>query len=261
MRYDVYLDDIELYGVTTVTEDSDRDITTYDGLGQGNFPVPESKGLRSWVIECELSNINDFKHGNWTSAKQIFKELESLLSDKSASRLVINSDNVKLSERALIESYTKREKYSGVYEVSIKLTEYKAAAIKTTDVPYIPRPGKVPTPPSTKTYNNSTDVSTDIVYGPFPQDLSKDQTYTYYWPDGKERIKYTNNPNVVPLGPPVRTSITEYANQGYKPSMAVAAHYQDNKGSFQAMSNAIDEWFANTGKSIKDSINGKKEWR
>ena len=187
-----------------MTEDSDRDITTYDGLGQGNFPVPESKGLRSWVIECELSNINDFKHGNWTSAKQIFKELESLLSDKSASRLVINSDNVKLSERALIESYTKREKYSGVYEVSIKLTEYKAAAIKTTDVPYIPRPGKIPTPPPTKTYNNSTDVSTDKVYGPFPQDLNKDQTYTYYWPDGKGRIKYTNNPNMVPTNVPVK---------------------------------------------------------
>ena len=151
MNYYINLGGIILYGITGVSDESGRDITTYDGIGQGNFPVAESENLRSWTIECELTETNQDNRPNWSAASKIFTAFEVLLKTKESSRFIFVSEHRSESLLVLLENYSKKETYSGVYDVSIKVTEYKITGIKTTSIPYIKRPGKAPTIPKTVT--------------------------------------------------------------------------------------------------------------
>jgi hypothetical protein len=165
MQYDVYIGDITLYGVTDVKGNSERDIESYDGIGKGTFSVAGSKELRIWDIQCELSENNDHHHSDWTSAQSIFDAFEQMLADESEQRLVISSEDNNISELALLKSYTKTEKeYQGVYDVSIRLMEYVPVSVRTTDVPYGKRPGKVPVPP-TVTFNGGTVTPYSVAQG------------------------------------------------------------------------------------------------
>ncbi|MDR2933231.1 MAG: hypothetical protein LBV27_09010, partial [Oscillospiraceae bacterium] len=85
--------------------------------------------------------------------------------DESEQRLVISSEDNNISELALLKSYTKTEKeYQGVYDVSIRLMEYVPVSVRTTDVPYVKRPGKVPVPP-TVTFNGGTVTPYSVAQG------------------------------------------------------------------------------------------------
>ena len=147
MKYEVWLGSIELYAVESVEESAERKITVYDAVGAGKFPQAENRGLKSWGIQCELTEHNDRGLSNWTEASEIFDGLEALLNKKSPARLVIRSDYGKASERVLLKSFSKEETVSGVYAVKIACTEYVSAAVRTTDVPYVARPGKLPEVP------------------------------------------------------------------------------------------------------------------
>lgn len=144
MKYEVWLNRIELYGVQIVRESAERQITTYDAVGAGKFPLAENRGLKSWDIQCELTEHNDMRLPNWSKASEIFDDLDDLLRKKEPSRLVIYSDYVKASERVLLKGYSREETVSGVYAVKLSCTEYVAAVVRTTDMPYTPRPGKAP---------------------------------------------------------------------------------------------------------------------
>ncbi len=234
MKYFVYVGGVTLYSVTDVTETADRDIDVYDGVGQGNFPVGGSAGLRSWEISCELTELDDRPGQEWTSAKRIFKKLESFRESKDSQRLVITSDYGKTSVQALLESYSKTEKESGVYDVKIKLTEYKPVSKKTTNVPYVERPGKVPVAEKV-VFHSATEVAADAIARaalnkPSSQTVemlkardawarshgessASNLDYSYQWNENGQ-IKGTNNPNLVPTDTPV-TVITKEPGPAY----------------------------------------------
>lgn len=146
--YEVYLDDIFFYGVTSVNYPSDRKITVYNGIGTGYFPKADDPNLKKWSWDCELQEFPEHYHGDFAAASAIRSKLDSLLASKEPSRMVIKSDYTSVSEQVYLEGYDCREIYAGVYEFSVNVTEYKEAAVRTTNIPEIPRPGKIPeTPP------------------------------------------------------------------------------------------------------------------
>nr|WP_319488471.1 hypothetical protein [uncultured Caproiciproducens sp.] len=147
MSYYVSLGGINIAGVKDISLTSGRDMQEYDGIENGKFSVPESENLREWTISCELSVKNIHKFDHWQAAGYVFTAFETMLKTKDYSRFVSVSSTENISELVRLKQYTKKEKYGGVYDVEITVQEYKAVAIKTTGVPYIARPGKVPVPP------------------------------------------------------------------------------------------------------------------
>lgn len=156
MNYYVNLGGIIICGITGVSDEMGREINAYDSIGQGKFSVPDTAGLRTWTIECQLTEINKPFVKNWTAARKIFAGFDTLLNTKNPSRFIFTSQYRTDSLSAYLRSYTKTEKFPGVYDVSIQVVEYKPVGIKTTDVPYIQRPGKVPDPPKVVVLNNKT---------------------------------------------------------------------------------------------------------
>ncbi len=192
--YKVYLDDEFIYGVTSFEDESGRDISIYDGVGQGNFPVPESQDLHKWSLECELSEVNDMNHKEWKKASEIFEHMEKILGQKESVRLVVTSAYTNLSELVFLEKYSKSEKVNGIFDVQMSFVQYKAVSARTEDVPYVERPGKIPVPPKA------------VVNNPY----KTEKKYTGKTPvAGKEALSYVDaganvvksavdNPNLVP---------------------------------------------------------------
>lgn len=147
MSYYVTLGGIYISGVTDVSLSSGRDLTAYNGLGNGNFSVPDAENLREWTVSCELSAKNTRRLEHWQTAEYVFKSFEAMLKTKDYSRFIVTSPLENISELVYLKQYSKKEKYNGVYDVEITVSEHKPTQIKTTDVPYISRPGKVPIPP------------------------------------------------------------------------------------------------------------------
>ncbi|MDU7339228.1 MAG: hypothetical protein E7L17_14085 [Clostridium sp.] len=154
MTYYVNLGGILLYGIKNVEDNSEREITSYDGIGQGFFPVPESRKLRTWSFECEMTEQNTSQLPNWTAASKVFTGFEVLLATKDPSRFIFVSKNRNESMSGYLTGYSKKEEYPGIYNVTVKVTEYKAAGVKTTDVPYVKRPGKAPALPKVIVFDN-----------------------------------------------------------------------------------------------------------
>ena len=116
--------------MTTVTQSGERDISVFDSVGGGKFAVPQNRGLRTWAIKCEIDNHD------------VIKDLDKMKKKKTPVRLVINSNDHKVSERVLLKSYTaSEEEYAGVFPVTLTVIEYVKAGIITTDVPYVARDG------------------------------------------------------------------------------------------------------------------------
>lgn len=165
VNYSVFADGTELPGVLSVEHTGDRKINEYNGLGSGYFSAADSKKLRGWSIVMH------------TEDKSIIGFFEGLMDTKEASRLVIHSDSENTSELALIESYTKSEEFAGVYDIKVSFLEYKPVGMKTTDIPYVARPGKVPDPPKTVVFNGttSTPCKSDKAYWDWKKDFGWDE--------------------------------------------------------------------------------------
>ena len=156
MTYYINLGGIILYGIQNVEDSGEREITAYDGIGQGNFPVPESRKLRTWTIECEMTEKNLNGLPNWSAVGKVFTAFDVLLNTSDPSSFIFVSDNRNESMSGYLTGYSKKEKSPGVYDVTVRVTEYKAAGVKTTGVPYIKRPGKAPEIPKIVIFNSKT---------------------------------------------------------------------------------------------------------
>ncbi|MEA5134658.1 MAG: hypothetical protein VB035_00805 [Candidatus Fimivivens sp.] len=130
MSYYVSLGDVEFEKVTAVTQSGERDISVFDSVGGGKFAVPQNRGLRTWAIKCEIDDHD------------VIKDLDKMQKKKTPVRLVISSNDYKVSERVLLKSYTaSEEEYAGVFPVTFTVIEYVKAGIKTAAVPYMARDG------------------------------------------------------------------------------------------------------------------------
>lgn len=191
MSYYVSLGDIELDKVTAVVQSSDRDISTYDSVGGGKFAVPQNKGLREWTIKCELEDHD------------IIKEFDKMLKKKTPVRLIVKSDDYKVSERVLLKGYNApEEEYAGVFSTTLTVIEYAKVGVKTAAVPYVAREGNRVLPAQvTVTEKNQATWAFDYtqavkgLYG--PQEGWIDPASLFV---GAETGKPVSNPAAVPVG-------------------------------------------------------------
>ena len=150
LNYFVAFGGFTLHNVKSVHDENGRELTEYDGVGSGKFNVPDSRKPKTWKIECELWQDTSKLSNTWR-ASEIFKAMDSLLENSTdASRLVITNSEypaANVSVLAWFKGYSRDEEDTGVYAATIELEEYKPVGIKTTDIPYVARPGKVPVPP------------------------------------------------------------------------------------------------------------------
>nr|DAK78439.1 MAG TPA: hypothetical protein [Caudoviricetes sp.] len=147
-QYYISFGGFSLYTAASVRDENGRELSSYDSVGGGKFNVPDSRNPKTWEIEAELSESS--KYNMWR-ASEITKACDSLLDNaKDPSRLVVTNKNypsANISVLAWFKGYTKEEKEPGVYDVTFRLEEYKPVGVKTTDIPYVTRPGKIPIPP------------------------------------------------------------------------------------------------------------------
>lgn len=161
-KYYVSLGGINLHCVTSFDLTSGRDIETYDGIGSGRFNVPDAHDPREWTIECQLLQDGTKLSGvdSW-SASELFKEFEAWLGETSTPIRMVKTDsiypNANLSVLVWLKNYHQKESdEQGVYDTEIVVTEYKPVGIKTTGIPTVSRPGKVPVPPKVTITSKST---------------------------------------------------------------------------------------------------------
>lgn len=199
MTYDVYLDDVGFYGIESVSFPNDRKLIVYNGIGTGYFPKADDPQLKRWSWECELQEFPEHYHTNFSAASRMRAVLDKILQSKEPSRLLIKSDYTSVSEQVFLEKYNCKEVYAGVYKFSVNVTEYKEAAVRTTTIPEIPRPGKIPKPKPIKPgdlgenetlYDKSNEASNSL-----------DQGYVTHGHPGGEATDPSGNP-VNPLDPP-----------------------------------------------------------
>ncbi len=182
--YNVFLGSLELYCVEDFEETSKRQIAVHSTLGAGEVPIYNDKELRSWKLTCELSNYRQPMHDVFTPASDIFAVFEEWLAAGEEQRLVVVSDSITLSEMVMLKSYRKNETTQGVFDVTVELTEYKEVSVRTADIPFIQRPGKIPPLPPVKPGNPAKLTSaedTDAAYlalGPLREWESKNQKKT-----------------------------------------------------------------------------------
>lgn len=168
--YYVNLAGVNLHNVENIHDENGREISTYDGVGSGKFNQPDSKAPHTWKFDCELwQDGNQLKGMNTWSASEIFKMFDQLLENtKDPSRFVLTSEFypvVNMSTLVWFKRYTRDESYPGVYKTTIEVEEYKPGGVKTTGIPYVARPGKLPTPPKTITLTKKkTAYSTEKKY-------------------------------------------------------------------------------------------------
>ncbi|WMJ83472.1 hypothetical protein ACS3UN_10390 [Oscillospiraceae bacterium LTW-04] len=146
MAYEIYLGGCALYGVSSVEESVARNVTEHDAIGSGVFTMPKNAGLKSWNIKLELTQQNLGQEG-WRKASVVLEDLRDMLNDKNGQRLVIVSDQQKLSKLALLRDIKYETSYQGIYSVSLSLVEYVKARVKSSGVPSVTRPGTRPKAP------------------------------------------------------------------------------------------------------------------
>lgn len=232
-NYRVYLGNLTIYQVSAVDSDTKRDLTVYDGVEQGKFPVAKNPDLHTWTVSCELT-ANRINVDGWEPAQDIFKELDKMMKSKDPDRLVMVGDCGKVSELVLVKGYSQTEKYEGVYNVKLQLTQYKEASVRTQDVPYIPRPGKVPEMPKEVVFKSTADVAQTLMpkwsdYTPVggnnsPKEGSAISAYRMTFTDGQGNF-YTN-PNTIPTG----KALYSISSNGYVPGMTKREYEASKNG-------------------------------
>lgn len=146
MAYEIYLGGCALYGVSSVEESVARNVTEHDAIGSGVFTMPQNAGLKSWNIKLELTQQNLGQEG-WRKASAVLDELRDMLDDKNGQRLIIVSDQQRLSKLALLRDIKYETSYQGIYSVTLSLVEYVKAQVKSSGVPSVTRPGTRPKAP------------------------------------------------------------------------------------------------------------------
>lgn len=242
--YRVYfLDGYEITGVESVDFGHERDVKVYNGLGQGKFPIADSKDLKLWTITCEQED------------DKLFGLLEGLLNSQEESRLVITSDVENISEKVLLKGYDKQEPYSGVYEVTIKFIEYKEVNVRTTDVPYIKRPGKMPTPPKSVVIskdNSAGEVAAKATKGQLVPDM--------FLTSFEDKFGKNTNPCLFKDGDECRIKVTT-PQKGYeKFGLTASGMAHDNiENTIKSISKAFTD-YRKKNEDLLIKAGGKKVW-
>ena len=245
MSYHVYFGGLTIYGAETVGVTLARPVTVHNGIGSGEFPIPDDKKLREWTIKGQWTERNDYRLTGWQRAHELLDELMDTLNSDDPERLIIANGYDKTSVLAYLTDATMSEKFAGVYDFTIKLTEYKKTTVRTTGVPTITRPGRMPEMPKTVAFEKPSDVAGYAYKGNYDvQDFDPSQyqyvnsgrlQYCWVSPDGV--VKETTNPNLVPIGTPVNIS-PESASS----TQELAESLRDNETSIGPVSRKVGQY-------------------
>lgn len=272
--YYVNIAGVNLHRVESVEDESGREITEYDGVGSGKFNVPDSRSPKTWEISCQLvQNGKELTGQNTWSASEIFKEFDSLLNSTDASRMVITNKTypaANVSAMVWLKKFNKKEAYSGVYDVTISLEEYKPVGIKTTNIPYVARPGKLPATPKTITITSAKTIAkaTKKYTGTAASIPTKATNYTEKFLELKDKQTglTVTNPNTVPKNASLLAgsyvvssqSATKSSGAGYTTLYSSGQKSEAQKW-LESAGTAISNWFTgwqNSGAANKISSLG-----
>ena len=205
MSHKVYYGNITLYGAEKVEARLARPVTVHDGIGFGEFPVADSRKLREWTVKGQWTEKNDYRLAGWAPAHELIADLKSMMGSDDPERLVMTNGYDKTSVLAYVTDVNATETCAGVYDVTVKLTEYRKPVVRTTGVPAISRPGKIPEMPKTITFDKPSDVGEDAVKrgNDAAQQGKPPPAINYCWTDEKGIMHQTNNPLIVPTKKPV----------------------------------------------------------
>ena len=233
MQYFVAFGGFNLQKVSNVHDENGRDISEYDGVGAGKFNVPDARNPHTWKIECQLDEDPPAKAQSWR-ASEIFKAMDTLLDNSTQpSRLVITNSAypaANTSVLAWLKTYSKDEAYEGVYDVTVELEEYKPVGVKTTNIPYVARPGKVPVPKKVTITKKNTVYKT---------------TKKYRGSSNKSRVTYKNTKT----GKPVINHAVIKNGDTYKPVVTAPQHAPQTV-------EEINPWVPTAQVSVKDQLKG-----
>lgn len=256
--YYINIAGVNLHNVENIHDENGREISTYDGVGIGKFNVPDSKTAHSWKFDCELwQDGNLLKSMNTWSASEIFKLFDSLLGTVEPSRFVVTSQfypAVNFSTLVWFKRYVKDESYPGVYKASIEVEEYKPSGVKTTDIPYVARPGKLPTVPKTITISSTKSIAkaTKKYTGTAASISTKPTSYTQKFLELKDKQTgmTVSNPNTVPKNATLLAG--SYVVSSQTTTKSSGAGYTTLYSSGQK--SAAQSWLESTGSAISKAF-------
>lgn len=261
MDYKVYFGPLTLYGVVNADVALARPVTVHNGLGFGEYPTADDKKLREWTLKGQWTEKNDYHLAGWEPAHELIAELKSMMGSDDPERLVMTNGYDKTSVLAYVTDVTASETSAGVYDITVKLTEYRKPTVRTTGVPAITRPGKIPEMPKTVVFPTASSVGEDGVKrsNNAAQQGKPPPTINYFWTDENGVMHQTNDPTIVPIAnkvgideiPPTIPGARESTHLeslgeslsvvggGIKDSVGVMADWV--KKTFNSMSDAIQE--------------------
>lgn len=239
--YDVRIGRTDLYGIISVSTSNSRDVATYDSIAGSKFSRPKNKNLINYTIEMQLSEQRDYNLSYFVRAKTIFKDFDKMLQRGRPVRLIIYNDKSKLSELVYLERYDKEEKENGVYNVTMKCSEYAEAEVRTTNIPKIKRQGKIPNPPPQAIIKNPVEFAKKVAgastMGPMDDFLKFNEWHTrdswghlnYTDPKtGKTFLGLANIPRDRPVKPIWVATTDRYGNVNGKEAMQASTIRQDS---------------------------------
>ena len=244
-KYKIYFGKFTIYGAESVETSLARPVAIYDGLGVGEYPIPDNKKLTEWTIKGQWTENNDYGMEYWTPAHELKDGLEKVMKGKDHEQLVMTNGYEKTSKPAYITDVNVTETSPGVFSYIVKLTEYKKTTVRTTGVPTITRPGKIPEMPKTVVLEKPSDVAGYAYKGNYDvQDFDPSQyqyvnsgrlQYCWVSPDGV--VKETTNPNLVPIGTPVNIS-----PESAPSTQELAESLRDNETSIGPVSRKVGQY-------------------
>ncbi len=200
----VYYGDCILYGVESVSLTMARPVSAYDGLGQGEFQVPGSRKLRQWTLKCHWSDYNDMAAEDWTKGSRLLEQLHEWMEEKKPRRLVISGERRRESASACLTQLEVQQNYEGIYQVTVRLTEYRRVEVQQSEIPPSTRPGMPPEDPGPWVLNTPMDAAAVLPDG--------EGEVWYWYSDEEERLVSTDNRLMIPNGVPVFRSTEEYGS-------------------------------------------------
>ena len=248
MSHKVYYGNITLYGAEKVEARLARPVTVHDGIGFGEFPVADSRKLREWTVKGQWTEKNDYRLAGWAPAHELIADLKSMMGSDDPERLVMTNGYDKTSVLAYVTDVNATETCAGVYDVTVKLTEYRKPVVRTTGVPAISRPGKIPEMPKTQTFPNASAVGEDALRrsqaqtGELMNELAHTLGMTYTWINTHGDVESTKNPNNVPTGTEVEINVPD----GY--------HYNQYIGKVQPDKTPLRKGIESVASGVKNTF-------
>ena len=236
-------------------------VTTMISAGEPHFPgrPKDAAGAKAQAIFLSKCFRNQSPLGAKIHGGALI--LEQGLVEADPERLVMTNGYDKTSVLAYVTDVNATETCAGVYDVTVKLTEYRKPVVRTTGVPAITRPGKIPEMPKTMTFPNASAVGEDALRrsqaqtGELMNELAHTLGMTYTWINTRGDVESTKNPNLVPTNTPVTTIGNQPKDLTLGSYLTDSRAKQSSGTGYGLMTNQGGSWPSKTFDAMDKAIN------